>query len=201
MPKKTEGRDKYFKHSTCLVDEGAIIGADTRIWHFSHILGHTVIGRNCVIGQNVMIGPDVKIGDGCKIQNNVSIYKGVTLEDGVFCAPSCVFTNVTNPRAFIERKSEFKPTLVKKGVTIGANATIICGHIIGKYSFIGAGAVVTKDVPDYALVVGAPARQIRWVCVCGVTLKMATMKGPERLKCQDCGKQYTLENHALEEEK
>ncbi len=140
-----------------------------------------------------MIGPDVKIGNRCKIQNNVSVYPGVTLEDDVFCGPSCVFTNVINPRAFIERKDEFKPTLVKKGATIGANATIVCGHTIGQYALIGAGAVITKDVPDYALMVGVPARQIGWVCRCGTTLK----EFKNYLICPDCSNTYKLEKNHL----
>ena len=157
-------------HESAYVDEPAEIGEGTKIWHFSHVLPRTKIGAGCVLGQNVVVGPDVAIGDNCKIQNNVSLYKGVTLEDGVFCGPSCVFTNVVNPRAEIERKSEFKTTLVKRGATIGANATILCGHTIGAYAFIGAGAVVTKDVPDYALVVGNPARRIGWMSRAGARL-------------------------------
>jgi UDP-2-acetamido-3-amino-2,3-dideoxy-glucuronate N-acetyltransferase len=157
-------------HPTAIVDAPAEIGAGTKIWHFSHVLKGTRIGRNCVLGQNVVAGPGVTIGDGCKIQNNVSLYQGVTLEAGVFCGPSCVFTNVINPRAEIERKSEFRPTLVKRGATIGANATILCGHTIGSYAFIAAGAVVTKDVPDYALVAGNPARRIGWMSRAGARL-------------------------------
>ena len=183
---------KYFVHPTSIIDEDVKIGEGTKIWHFSHILKNTVIGENCVIGQNVMIGPDVKIGKGCKIQNNVSVYKGVILEDYVFCGPSCVFTNVINPRAFIERKDEFKTTLVKKGATIGANATIICGNTIGKYAFIGAGAVVTKDVPDYALVVGVPAKIVGWVCKCGNKLEFEGSNG----KCR-CGNEYRLQENIL----
>ena len=178
---------KYFVHPTSVVDEDVKIGEGTTIWHFSHILKNSEIGENCIIGQNVMIGPDVKIGRGCKIQNNVSVYKGVILQDYVFCGPSCVFTNVINPRAFIERKDEFKTTLVKTGATIGANATIICGNTIGKYAFIGAGAVVTKDIPDYALVVGVPARQVGWVCKCGNVLKFENSEA----KCI-CGNEYKL---------
>lgn len=153
----------YYKHETAIIDAGAEIEAGTKIWHFSHILNGTKIGRNCVIGQNVMIGPNVILGDNCKIQNNVSLYKGVVLENNVFCGPSCVFTNVFNPRANIERKDEFRETYVEEGVTIGANATIICGVRLGAYSFIGAGAVVTKDVKPHALMVGNPARQVGWV--------------------------------------
>ena len=150
-------------HESAFVDEPCEIGAGTRIWHFVHILPRTRIGRNCSLGQNVMVGPDVTIGDDCKIQNNVSIYKGVILEDGVFCGPSCVFTNVKNPRAEIERKDEFRTTLVQRGASIGANATIVCGHTVGEYAFIAAGAVVTSDVPAFALMAGVPARRIGWM--------------------------------------
>ena len=154
-------------HESAYVDEPCEIGEGTKVWHFSHLLPRVRIGRNCVIGQNVMIGPDVAVGDRCKIQNNVSLYKGVTLEDNVFCGPSCVFTNVNNPRAEIERKDEFRPTRVGRGATIGANATIVCGHDIGAYAFIAAGAVVTTDVPAYALMAGVPARRIGWVSRAG----------------------------------
>lgn len=160
----------FFAHETAWVDQPSKIGAGTKIWHFSHVLANTEIGEKCVIGQNVTIGPDVKIGARCKIQNNVSVYKGVTLEDGVFCGPSMVFTNVNNPRAEIERKTEYRRTLVKRGATIGANATIVCGATLGRYCFIGAGAVVTRDVPDFALVVGSPARRIGWVSKAGMRL-------------------------------
>lgn len=183
----------YFVHPTSIIEKNVKIGKGTKIWLFSHVLPNSVIGENCNIGQNVMIGPDVKIGNRCKIQNNVSVYPGVTLEDEVFCGPSCVFTNVINPRAFIERKNEFRPTLVKKGASIGANATIVCGHIIGKYALIGAGAVVTKDVPDYALMVGVPAKQIGWVCRCGTTLK----KSQENFVCPACGNIYQLQENIL----
>ena len=161
VPPKTP--EHFFIHPLAVIDDGAEIGRGTRIWHFSHVLKNSRIGENCVIGQNVSIGPDVTIGDRCKIQNNVSVYPGVTLEDGVFCGPSCVFTNVMNPRAEIERKNEFRPTLVKRGATIGANATIVCGLRLGEYCFIAAGAVVTKDVPPFALMAGVPARRIGWV--------------------------------------
>ena len=160
----------YFVHESAYIDEGCEIGKGTKIWHFTHILSGSKIGENCNIGQNVVIGPDVTIGRQCKIQNNVSVYKGVTLEDGVFCGPSMVFTNVYNPRAEIRKMDEVRPTLVKKGTTIGANATIICGVTLGGYSFIGASAVITKDVPDYALVVGNPAKQVGWMCKCGEKL-------------------------------
>src|SRR5438045_5601823 len=167
---KTRSYSGVQLHESAYVDEPCEIGSGTRIWHFVHILPRTRIGRNCSLGQNVMAGPDVTIGDGCKIQNNVSIYKGVTLEDGVFCGPSCVFTNVNNPRAEIERKDEFRPTLVKRGATIGANAKIVCGHTIGEYAFVVAGAVVTGDVPPYALMAGVPARRIGWMSAAGERL-------------------------------
>ncbi|SMQ85541.1 UDP-2-acetamido-3-amino-2,3-dideoxy-glucuronate N-acetyltransferase [Devosia lucknowensis] len=157
-------------HESAYVDEGALIGEGSRIWHFSHIMPDAKIGRNCVLGQNVMVGPGVSIGDQCKIQNNVSLYNGVELEDGVFCGPSCVFTNVINPRAFLEKKEEFRITLVKRGASIGANATIVCGVTIGRFALIGAGAVVTRDVPDYALMLGVPARQAGWVNRAGDTV-------------------------------
>jgi UDP-2-acetamido-3-amino-2,3-dideoxy-glucuronate N-acetyltransferase len=173
----------FFIHKSAYVDVGVEIGAGTNIWHFSHILSGSRIGEKCNIGQNVVIGPDVTIGNGCKIQNNVSVYKGVTLEDGVFCGPSMVFTNVYNPRAEIRKMDQVRPTFVKKGATIGANATIVCGTTLGQYSFIGAGAVVTRNVPDYALVVGNPARQICWVCECGERLS-------DDLGCLSCGKKF-----------
>lgn len=154
---------KYSVHESAYVDDGCEIGDGTKIWHFCHIMPGTKIGRNCSLGQNVVVGPDVAIGDYCKIQNNVSLYKGVTLEDGVFCGPSCVFTNVLTPRAEVERKTEYAPTLVRRGATIGANATIVCGTTLGAYCTIGAGAVVTRDVPDHALMVGVPARRVGWV--------------------------------------
>ena len=150
-------------HPTAIVDEGAVIGAGTKIWHFSHIMPEAVIGENCVIGQNVMIASGVVLGNQVKVQNNVSVYTGVVCEDDVFLGPSCVFTNVINPRSFIERKNEFRPTLVKKGASIGANATILCGITIGEYAMIGAGSVVTKSVPPYALIVGNPGKQMGWV--------------------------------------
>jgi len=169
----------YFVHESSYVDVDVEIGENTKIWHYSHVLSGAKIGKNCIIGQNVCIERGVTIGDRCKIQNNVSVYKGVMLEDDVFCGPSCVFTNVYNPRAFIERKTEFRTTLVKKGATIGANATIVCGAIIGRYALIAAGAVVKSDVPDYSIVAGVPAKQIGWTCKCGTTLKQARGKGQE----------------------
>ena len=157
-------------HESSYVDASAQIGEGTTIWHFCHVLGEVSIGRGCSIGQNVMIGSRVTVGDGCKIQNNVSLYEGVTLEDDVFCGPSCVFTNVVNPRAHVSRKSEFKATMVRRGATVGANATIVCGHQLGAYSFIAAGAVVIDDVPDFALVVGIPARRTGWMSKSGERL-------------------------------
>ena len=159
----TSGDGRGFVHETSCVDVGATIGPGTRIWHFTHVLRDARVGSGCNIGQNVMIGAEVQVGDRCKIQNNVSVYEGVTLADGVFCGPSCVFTNVLNPRAEIDRKDELLITHVGCGATIGANATIVCGHDIGEYAFIGAGAVVTHDVPAHALIVGVPGRQIGWV--------------------------------------
>jgi UDP-2-acetamido-3-amino-2,3-dideoxy-glucuronate N-acetyltransferase len=162
--------DDVFVHESAYVDEPCTIGAGTKIWHFSHVLPHSVIGKNCILGQNVMVGPEGRIGDNCKVQNNVSLYKGVELEDGVFCGPSCVFTNVNNPRAEIERKSEFRTTRVGRGATIGANATIVCGNDLGEYCLIAAGAVVTNPVPAYALMAGVPAKRIGWVSKAGVIL-------------------------------
>lgn len=179
-----------FIHESAYVDEPSEIGEGTRIWHFVHVLPRTRIGRNCVLGQNVMAGPDVSIGNDCKIQNNVALYKGVVLEDGVFCGPSCVFTNVLTPRSEVERKDEFRPTRVGRGATIGANATIVCGHDLGPYSMIAAGAVVTKDVPAYALVAGVPARQIGWVSRAGERLG-------DDLTCPRTGERYRLVEGAL----
>jgi len=159
-----------FVHESSYVDEPSTIGQGTKIWHFSHVLPNTTIGENVNIGQNCVIGPDVEVGDNCKIQNNVSIYKGVHLEEGVFCGPSCVFTNVNNPRAEINRRGEFLETRVKRGTTIGANATIVCGHDLGAYSFIAAGAVVTQNVPDHALMAGVPAKRIGWMSHAGAKL-------------------------------
>ncbi len=192
----------YFVHSSSFIDDGVVIGTGSKIWHFCHVLSGSTIGERCIIGQNCMIGPDVTIGSGCKFQNNVSIYKGVTLEENVFCGPSCVFTNVYNPRAFIERKTEFRPTLVKKGATIGANATIICGATIGRYAMIAAGAVVKADVPDYAIVAGVPARRVGWACKCGTTLKFDNKaliaKGiVSEALCNYCGNHYCLESDSL----
>ena len=182
--------NNFFVHESAYVDDNVNIGNGTKIWHFSHILERVAIGENCIIGQNVMIGPDVVIGNNCKIQNNVSIYKGVTIKDDVFLGPSCVFTNIDTPRAFIERKDSFLPTLIKKGVTIGANATIICGHQLGEYSFIAAGAVVTKTVKDFALMIGVPAIQDGWVSIAGSRLN-------NDLICPIDGKKYIINNNIL----
>ncbi|RJQ42895.1 MAG: oxidoreductase [Nitrospiraceae bacterium] len=183
----------YFAHESAYIDKNVIIGEGTKIWHFSHILKGSKIGKNCIIGQNVTIGPDAIIGNRCKIQNNVSVYKGVILEDEVFCGPSCVFTNVYNPRAFIERKHEFRQTVVRRGATIGANATIVCGLEIGRYAMIGAGAVVKADVPDYAVVAGVPARQIGWACKCGATLKF----DEKHSSCDNCNSEYGMDTDHL----
>lgn len=180
----------YFVHETSCIDDHVKIGAGCRIWHFCHILSGTIIGNDCNIGQNVVIGPDAVIGNRCKIQNNVSIYKGVFIEDDVFCGPSVVFTNVLNPRAHVPRMKEIRKTNIKKGATLGANSTIICGHDIGSYSFVGAGAVVTTDIPDFALVVGNPARQIGWICQCGEKLG-------NDLVCNQCTAKYSHENERL----
>jgi UDP-2-acetamido-3-amino-2,3-dideoxy-glucuronate N-acetyltransferase len=180
----------YFAHPTAVVDEGAAIGEGTKIWHFSHVLPGSEIGKNCDIGQNVVIGPDVAVGRHCKIQNNVSVYKGVTLQDGVFCGPSMVFTNIYNPRAEIRKMEQVRPTLVKKGATIGANATIVCGVTLGRYCFVGAGSVVTKNVVDHAIVAGNYAKQIGWACECGERLSDA-------LDCLSCGKRYLMTDVGL----
>ena len=185
-----------FIHPTAEIDENVTIGKNTKIWHFSHILSGSSIGEHCNIGQNVVIGPDVTIGKNCKIQNNVSVYKGVTLEDGVFCGPSMVFTNIYNPRAEIRKMDQVRPILVKKGATIGANATIICGTTLGRYSFVGAGAVVTKNVPDHALVAGNPAVIKGWVCWCGNRIEFQSNEG----KCSDCSKKYQMKDKSLVKE-
>jgi UDP-2-acetamido-3-amino-2,3-dideoxy-glucuronate N-acetyltransferase len=185
----------FFAHESCYLDEGCEIGAGTKIWHFSHVMSGARIGQRCNIGQNVVISPHVVIGDNVKIQNNVSVYTGVILEDDVFCGPSMVFTNVVNPRSHVSRKDEYRQTLVRRGASLGANSTIVCGHTIGRYAFVGAGAVVTKDVPDYALVVGNPGRLAGWVCACGVKLAGSTF--PLDITCQACGAQYRAKNDAM----
>jgi UDP-2-acetamido-3-amino-2,3-dideoxy-glucuronate N-acetyltransferase len=180
----------FFAHPTAIVDKEAEIGARTRVWHYSHIMSGARIGKDCVLGQNVFVGANVRIGNNVKIQNNVSVYEGVELKDHVFCGPSMVFTNVINPRSEIERKEEFRPTLVSQGATLGANCVIMCGTTVGSYAFIGAGAVVTRDVPDYALVYGNPARVHGWMCRCGVKLKMASNSDGKMATCKACGKRF-----------
>jgi UDP-2-acetamido-3-amino-2,3-dideoxy-glucuronate N-acetyltransferase len=179
----------YTAHESSYIDEGCQIGDDTRIWHFCHVMKGARIGRRCNLGQNVVISPGVTVGDNVKIQNNVSVYTGVVLEDDVFCGPSMVFTNVINPRSHVSRKDEYRSTLVKRGATLGANSTVVCGHTIGRYAFIGAGCVVTKDVPDYALVVGNPARLAGWMCECGVKLASGATP-PAQASCAACGAVY-----------
>lgn len=185
----------YFAHETAIIDEGCVIGKGTKIWHFSHIMGNCKIGENCNIGQNVVISPEVILGNQVKVQNNVSIYTGVTCDDDVFLGPSCVFTNVTNPRSAVNRKSQYAKTHVGKGATIGANATIVCGHDIGAYAFIGAGAVVTKTVPAHALLVGNPAKQIGWMSEFGQRLHFNSEGIAE---CPESKQHYRLENGIVE---
>ena len=185
---------EYFVHESSYVDEPSKIGKGTKIWHFSHIMQDCEIGENCNIGQNVVISPGVKIGNGVKIQNNVSVYSGVICEDDVFLGPSCVFTNVINPRSFISRKDEYRKTVIKKGASLGANSTIVCGHDVGEYAFVGAGSVVTKDIPPYACVVGNPAKLLYYVCECSE--KMEFNKS-NCFKCPKCGKEYILENNIV----
>ena len=183
----------YKAHESAYVDEGCRIGDGTRIWHFSHIMSGAVIGERCNIGQNVVISPDVVLGDNVKVQNNVSIYTGVILEDDVFCGPSMVFTNVVNPRSAVSRKHEYKATVVGRGATIGANATIVCGVTLGPYAFIGAGAVVTHDVPAHALMTGVPAKRTGWMCECGVKLQEDILE----IRCSECGKNYSRKSQIL----
>lgn len=177
---------KYFVHESSYVDEPCEIGTGTKIWHFSHVMKNCKIGERCNIGQNVVISSDVTVGNNVKVQNNVSIYTGCILEDDVFCGPSMVFTNVMNPRSHVVRREEFRPTLVKRGASMGANSTIVCGNTIGRYAFIGSGSVVTRDVPDYALMYGNPARQHGWMCACGIKLKFEG----ESARCEACGSEY-----------
>lgn len=186
----------YTVHPTAVVDEGAQIGEGSRVWHWVHVCGGAKIGKGVSLGQNVFVGNKVIIGDKCKIQNNVSVYDNVTLEEGVFCGPSMVFTNVYNPRSLIERKAEYRDTLVKKGATLGANCTIVCGVTIGEYAFIGAGAVINKDVKPYALMVGVPAKQIGWMSEFGEQIPLP-LKGKGRYTCPHSNQQYALENNKL----
>lgn len=189
-------KNDYYAHPTAIVEPDCEIGANTKIWHFVHVMNDCQIGEDCVLGQNVMIAPHVVLGNGVKIQNNVSVYTGVICEDDVFLGPSMVFTNVMNPRSFINRKDEFRKTIVRKGASIGANATVICGIEIGRYAMIGAGAVVTKDVPDYALLVGNPARQIGWMSDCGHKL---VFDAQGIAVCPTCRKKYKLKDNKVEE--
>jgi UDP-2-acetamido-3-amino-2,3-dideoxy-glucuronate N-acetyltransferase len=184
----------YFVHESSYIDEPCIIGKGTKIWHFCHIMKDCKIGENCNLGQNVVVSPGCVIGNNVKIQNNVSVYTGVILEDDVFCGPSSVFTNVTNPRSHVPRKNEYKRTRVKQGASIGANATVICGVTLGRYCFVGAGAVITRDVPDYAMVYGNPARLRGWMCSCGVKLDLGTSnESIENTTCRSCGRRYRKE--------
>jgi len=190
MKQKSSNRGSFI-HESAYVDQPCNIGDGTRVWHFCHIMKNATIGKDCILGQNVYVGSNTVIGDRCKIQNNVSLYDGVILEDDVFCGPSMVFTNVVNPRSSVSRKHEFKQTLVKRGASIGANASIVCGITIGQYSFVGAGAVVTKDVPDYALVYGNPARIMSWMCQCGTKLKFKARGQKQTAACGSCHNVYS----------
>lgn len=181
--------NNYFAHETAVIDEGAVIGFGTKIWHFCHVMNSAKIGKDCILGQNVMVATNVEIGDSVKIQNNVSVYEGVTIEDDVFVGPSVVFTNIKNPRSFINRKTEFKTTIIKKGASIGANATILCGNTVGKYALIGAGTVVTKDVKAYSIVVGNPMKHIGWVSEFGQSLNFNIS---DTAKCSESGHLYRL---------
>jgi UDP-2-acetamido-3-amino-2,3-dideoxy-glucuronate N-acetyltransferase len=183
------GKPDYFKHESSYVDEPCLIGQGTKIWHFTHVMKNSSIGEQCNIGQNVVISPDVTIGNNVKIQNNVSVYTGCVLEDDVFCGPSMVFTNVVNPRSHVVRRDEYKATLVRRGASLGANCTIVCGTTIGRYAFVGAGSVVTRDVPDYALVYGNPARIRGWMCACGIGIDF--QEDGDRAVCGACGAEYS----------
>ena len=186
----------YFQHDTAVIDDGALIGDESRVWHFSHICSGAEIGKRVSVGQNVYVGGAAKIGDDCKIQNNVSVYDNVTLENGVFCGPSMVFTNVNNPRALVERKSEYKDTLVRQGASIGANATIVCGVTIGAHAFVGAGTVVTKDVPDFAMIVGVPGQQVGWMSAFGEKLDLP-LSGHGQVTCEHTSQVYVLDGNTL----
>jgi UDP-2-acetamido-3-amino-2,3-dideoxy-glucuronate N-acetyltransferase len=185
----------FFAHESSYIDDGAVIGDGTKIWHFCHVMPGAVIGERCNLGQNVVVMGGTRLGDNVKVQNNVSIYEGVELEDDVFCGPSCVFTNVTNPRSHVSRKSEYRRTRVRRGSSIGANATIVCGVTLGEYCFIGAGAVVRSDVPAYALMVGVPARRVGWMCQCGIRLQLQD----GRASCAACGAAYRERDGVLEQ--
>lgn len=185
----------YYKHESAIIDEGAVIGDGTKVWHFTHVCAGARIGRNCSLGQNVYVAPTVVLGDGVRVQNNVSLYDGVTVDDHAFLGPGCVFTNVVNPRSEVSRKDEYQPTRVGRGATVGANATIVCGNELGPYAFVGAGAVVTANIPAYALVIGVPARQIGWMCRCGVRLSMQNDAG----WCAACGRGYRVVDRGIVE--
>jgi UDP-2-acetamido-3-amino-2,3-dideoxy-glucuronate N-acetyltransferase len=189
----------HYQHQSAIVDDGAQIGEGSRVWHFTHICAGARIGKRVSLGQNVFVGNAVNIGDDCKIQNNVSVYDQVTLEDGVFCGPSMVFTNVYNPRSLVERKNEYRPTLVMNGATLGANCTVICGVTIGRFAFVGAGAVVTSDVPDYALMVGVPARQVGWMSEFGEQLALP-LEGTGAVQCPHTNLRYVLDGKRLTRE-
>ncbi|MBN1620115.1 N-acetyltransferase [candidate division WOR-3 bacterium] len=194
--------DKYYAHETAVVDEGAVIGENTKIWHFSHVRAGAIIGKNCSVSQNCYIDDKAVLGDGVKLQNNVSVYALVTLEDGVFAGPSMVFTNDINPRAPYPKGGKWIPTLVKKGATLGANSTIICGNNIGKWAMVAAGAVVTKDVPDHAVVMGVPAKIRSWICECGENLPLSVSQNKtEKCECQNCGRKYEKTGTLVRENK
>ena len=187
-----------FVHESAYVDEGATVGAGTRIWHFCHVMPGAVIGERCSLGQNVVVMNGTRLGNNVKVQNNVSIYEGVEIEDDVFCGPSMVFTNVINPRSHIPRRHEYQRTLVRRGASIGANATIVCGVTLGEYAFVGAGSVVTRDVPAFGLVVGVPGRRVGWICQCGEQLRMWTGAAPVGAECPACGSKYVREGERVE---
>ncbi len=191
---------KYFAHESACIDKGAQIGEGSKIWHFCHVMSGARLGRGCSLGQNVVVHSTVVVGDGVKIQNNVSLYDGVILEDDVFCGPSMVFTNVINPRSHTPRRDQYQRTLVKRGASLGANCTILCGNTIGAHAFVGAAALVTRDVPDHALVFGVPARLEGWVCTCGVRLELGTdPEGEQQAACEDCGRRFTRKGHLVSE--
>lgn len=181
---------EYFAHESAVIDQPCVIGEGTKIWHFSHVMTGATIGRRCVLGQNVFVAPGVVLGDNVKVQNNVALYTGVTVEDDVFVGPSAVLTNVVTPRSHVSRRHEFQPTLLRRGATVGANATVVCGVTIGRFAFVGAGAVVTRDVPDFALVYGNPARLRGWICWCGVPLSLPPAGDPRTEACSTCGRRY-----------